>query len=43
MNYGYIAGTKTWDALGTVIDLSEYAQKTDFVAMTEEEIDALFA
>lgn len=43
MNYGYIAGTKTWDALGTVIDLSGYAQKTDFVAMTEEEIDALFA
>ena len=43
MNYGYIAGTKTWDALGTVIDLSGYAQKTDFVAMTNEEIDALFA
>lgn len=43
MNYGYIAKTKTWDALGTVIDLSGYAQKTDFVAMTNEEIDALFA
>ena len=43
MNYGYIAESKTWDALGTVIDLSGYAQKTDFVAMTNEEIDALFA
>ena len=43
MNYGYIAESRTWDALGTVIDLSEYAQKTDFVAMTNEEIDALFA
>ena len=43
MNYGYIVESKTWDALGTVIDLSGYAQKTDFVAMTNEEIDALFA
>ena len=43
MNYGYIEESKTWDALGTVIDLSGYAQKTDFVAMTNEEIDALFA
>lgn len=43
MNYGYIAESRTWDALGTVIDLSGYAQKTDFVAMTNEEIDALFA
>lgn len=43
MNYGYIAESKTWDALGTVIDLSGYAQKTDFVAMTNDEIDALFA
>lgn len=43
MNYGYIAESKTWDALGIIIDLSGYAQKTDFVAMTNEEIDALFA
>ena len=43
MNYGYIAASKTWDALGSIIDLSGYAQKTDFVAMTDEEIDALFA
>ena len=43
MNYGYIAESKTWDALGIIIDLSGYAQKTDFVAMTNDEIDALFA
>lgn len=43
MNYGYIASSKTWDALGSIVDLSGYAQKTDFVAMTDEEIDALFA
>lgn len=43
MNYGYIASSKTWDALGSTVDLSGYAQKTDFIAMTNEEIDALFA
>ncbi len=36
------SGTFAWDVLAGAIDLSGYVQKTDLVAITDSEIDALF-
>lgn len=37
-----VSGSKKWDVLSGVIDLSPYAKTSDFVEVTEGEIDAMF-
>lgn len=37
-----VSGSKKWDVLSGVVDLSPYAKTSDFVEVTEGEIDAMF-